>query len=45
RNIEFASSMNIQGTPSLIFEDGSMVPGAVGVSELERLLNSSQKSK
>ncbi len=43
RNIEFASSMNIQGTPSLIFEDGSMVPGAVGVSKLERLINSSQK--
>jgi thiol:disulfide interchange protein DsbC len=38
RNIQFAGSMGIQGTPSVIFEDGSLIPGAISSPELERQL-------
>lgn len=38
RNTEFGRKHKITGTPTLIFADGSRVPGAIGAPELERLL-------
>ena len=38
RNVQFGGSMGIQGTPSVIFEDGSLIPGAISAPELERQL-------
>lgn len=36
RNIELGKRLGINGTPTIILENGTMVPGAVPVSELER---------
>jgi thiol:disulfide interchange protein DsbC len=38
RNIEFGRKHRITGTPTLIFTDGSRVPGAIGGADLERML-------
>ena len=38
RNIEFGKKHKITGTPTLIFADGSRVPGAIGAAEIEKLL-------
>lgn len=38
RNIEFGKKHKITGTPTVIFTDGSRVPGAISAAELERLL-------
>jgi thiol:disulfide interchange protein DsbC len=38
RNIEFGRKHKITGTPTLIFADGSRVPGAIGTAEIEKLL-------
>jgi thiol:disulfide interchange protein DsbC len=38
RNVEFGKRHKITGTPTLIFADGSRVPGAIGAAELEKLL-------
>ncbi len=35
--------MGIQGTPSVIFEDGSLIPGAISAPELERQLQEANK--
>ncbi|MDX7882086.1 DsbC family protein [Acinetobacter nosocomialis] len=43
RNIQFGGSMGIQGTPSVIFEDGSLIPGAISAPELERQLQEANK--
>ena len=37
-NLEFANKHRISGTPTLIFEDGSRVPGAIGAVQLEERL-------
>ncbi|HNJ46246.1 MAG: DsbC family protein [Rubrivivax sp.] len=37
-NLEFANKHRITGTPTLIFEDGSRVPGAIGAVQLEERL-------
>lgn len=39
RNIRLASSLGINGTPTIIMSDGAMVPGFVSASELERRLS------
>lgn len=39
RNIRLGSSMGINGTPTIILGDGTMVPGFVPASELERRLS------
>lgn len=36
RNIALASQLNISGTPALIFEDGRLVPGAIGKEQIEK---------
>jgi thiol:disulfide interchange protein DsbC len=43
RNIEFGRKHKITGTPTLIFADGSRVPGAIGAAEIEKLLAANSK--
>ena len=38
RNVEFGKKYKISGTPTLVFADGSRVPGAVGAQQVEKLL-------
>jgi thiol:disulfide interchange protein DsbC len=38
RNVEFGRKYKIGGTPTLVFADGSRVPGAVGAQQVEKLL-------
>ena len=38
RNSDFGRKHKITGTPTLIFTDGSRVPGAIAASEVEKLL-------
>jgi thiol:disulfide interchange protein DsbC len=38
RNTEFGRKHKINGTPTLIFVDGSRVPGAIAAAEIEKLL-------
>ena len=38
RNVEFGRKHKITGTPTLIFADGSRVPGAIGAAEVEKML-------
>ena len=37
-NLDFAKKYRITGTPTLIFEDGSRVPGAIGAAQVEERL-------
>jgi len=37
-NLDFATKHRITGTPTLIFEDGSRVPGAIGAAQVEERL-------
>lgn len=39
RNLEFGRQQKITGTPTLIFTDGSRVPGAINAAQLEKLLS------
>jgi thiol:disulfide interchange protein DsbC len=36
RNVELGRKHKINGTPTLIFADGSRVPGAIGVAQIEK---------
>ena len=38
RNLEFGKKYKITGTPTLIFADGSRVPGAIGAPQVEKFL-------
>jgi thiol:disulfide interchange protein DsbC len=38
RNLEFGKKYKITGTPTLIFADGSRVPGAIGAAQVEKYL-------
>lgn len=38
RNVEFGRKNRITGTPTLLFADGTRVPGAVGAADVEKLL-------
>ena len=38
RNVELGRKHKITGTPTLVFVDGSRVPGAVGAAQVEKLL-------
>ena len=38
-NVEFGKKHRITGTPTLFFADGSRVPGAVPMAQVEKLLN------
>lgn len=39
RNVELGRKFKINGTPTLVFADGSRVPGAVGAEQVEKRLN------
>ncbi len=38
RNIEFGKKLKITGTPTLVFADGSRVPGAINAAQIEKML-------
>jgi thiol:disulfide interchange protein DsbC len=38
RNVEFGRKNKISGTPTLIFADGSRVPGAISADQVEKML-------
>jgi thiol:disulfide interchange protein DsbC len=38
RNLEFGRKHKITGTPTLVFADGTRVPGAIGAPQVEKLL-------
>jgi thiol:disulfide interchange protein DsbC len=38
RNVEFGRKAKITGTPTLVFADGSRVPGAINAQQVEKLL-------
>lgn len=38
RNVEFGRKYKITGTPTMIFEDGRRIPGAVPAAEIEKML-------
>ncbi len=42
RNVAFGRKHRINGTPGLVFEDGTHMPGALGTEQIERQLASSR---
>ena len=42
RNLELGKKYKITGTPTLVFADGSRVPGAIGAAEVEKYLASAK---
>ncbi|MDB5843595.1 MAG: hypothetical protein JWP79_905 [Polaromonas sp.] len=42
RNLAFSKKYRITGTPTLFFVDGSRVPGAIGVEQIEKTLASAK---
>jgi len=38
RNVEFGQKMKITGTPTLVFTDGTRVPGAIDLAQVEKML-------
>ena len=43
RNLEFARKYKITGTPTLVAQDGTRVPGAIDSAKIERLLAEASK--
>ncbi|MBN9409552.1 MAG: DsbC family protein [Burkholderiales bacterium] len=43
RNVEFGRKYKITGTPTLIFSDGTRIPGAISATQVEAQLASSSK--
>jgi len=39
RNVELGRKFKITGTPTLVFADGSRIPGAIGADQVEKRLN------
>jgi len=42
RNLAFGQKNKINGTPTLLFTDGTRVPGAITSSQVEKFLTSSK---
>ncbi len=38
RNVEFGQKMKITGTPTLVFVDGTRVPGAIDLAQVEKMM-------
>ena len=38
RNVEYGQRMKITGTPTTLLPDGTRVPGAIDMAQLEKLL-------
>ncbi len=45
RNLEFARKYRINGTPAIIFADGTRVPGAISAEQIEKQLVASAAAK
>lgn len=45
RNLEFGKKNKINGTPTLIFEDGTRVPGVISVDQIEEKFKNLSKNK
>lgn len=43
RNVEFGRKYKITGTPTMIFEDGTRVPGAIAAAQVEKHLSGNAK--
>ena len=43
RNVEFGQKMKITGTPTLVFVDGTRVPGAIELAQVEKMLGQALK--
>jgi thiol:disulfide interchange protein DsbC len=43
RNVELGRKYKISGTPTLVFIDGSRVPGAIDSKKIEQLLTEAGK--
>jgi thiol:disulfide interchange protein DsbC len=43
RNLEFGRKYKITGTPTLIAQDGTRVPGAINNTQIEKLLADASK--
>jgi thiol:disulfide interchange protein DsbC len=43
RNVEFGKKHRVQGTPAVVFEDGTRVPGAIPLESLEKNLATAAK--
>lgn len=43
RNVEYGQKMKITGTPTLVFIDGTRVPGAIELAQVEKLLGQALK--
>jgi len=43
RNVEFGQKMKITGTPTLVFVDGTRVPGAIDLAQVDKMLAQSLK--
>jgi len=44
RNVELGRKHRVQGTPAMVFEDGTRKPGALPAAEVEKLLAAARKS-
>jgi thiol:disulfide interchange protein DsbC len=44
RNVELGKKHRVQGTPALVFEDGSRAPGAIPVAQIEARLAAARKN-
>jgi thiol:disulfide interchange protein DsbC len=42
RNMAMGRRYKVNGTPTLVFEDGKRVPGAMGAAQIEQQLQASQ---
>ena len=43
RNLEFGRKYKITGTPTLVAQDGTRVPGAINAGQIEKLLADASK--
>lgn len=43
RNLAFGQKLKVQGTPTLFFADGSRVPGAIDLAQIERQLTAASR--
>jgi thiol:disulfide interchange protein DsbC len=44
RNVELGRKYKVNGTPAIVFEDGSRAPGALPADRIEKLMTSARKS-
>jgi thiol:disulfide interchange protein DsbC len=42
RNVEFGKTYRINGTPTLIFQNGTRIPGAIDAQQIEKNLTAAK---